>query len=187
MNATQRSLTRPQRPLTLPRPYRTSPNRLSTATSTDKKPARYDLTSIRRSRDQDIRNYLSAITAAVTTTHVMQAATEEPTTPTDNIISRFRALRNRLQPPRTHVPQATTEEPTTSTVNTLSHLRALRNRYQHPRSQETQATTEEPTTSTVSTFTRLRALRNRVLQARTQPYTILTDTWRFFPGRNSPS
>jgi hypothetical protein len=50
----------------------------------------------------------------------MQAATKEPTTFKDNIPSRLRALRNRLQQP---------EEPTTSTVNTLSLLRALRNRF----------------------------------------------------------
>jgi hypothetical protein len=45
---------------------------------------------------------------------------------------------------------------------------------------------EEPTTSTVSTFSSLRELRNRFQQARTHPTTNSTDTWRFFPGRNSP-
>jgi hypothetical protein len=45
---------------------------------------------------------------------------------------------------------------------------------------------EEPTTSTVSTFSSLREIRNRFQQARTHPTTNSTDTWRFFPGRNSP-
>jgi hypothetical protein len=88
------------------RPYRTSSNRHSTAIPrlTRNQPATTS-TNIRRSRHYDIRTYFSATTAAVTTTHAMQV-----TTPTDNIISRFRALRNRLQPPRIQVTQATTEE-----------------------------------------------------------------------------
>jgi hypothetical protein len=69
----------------------------------------------------------------------MQATTEEPITPTDNIFSRCRALLNRLQPPRTQGTQDTAEEVTSSRVSNFSSLRALRNRFQHPRSQETQA------------------------------------------------
>ena len=144
-------------------------------------------TNIRRSRYQDIRNFLSGATVAVTTTHATQTATEETIAPTDNIFSRFRAFRNRLESPRSQVTQDTAEEPISPTVNTFSSLRALRNRFQHPRSRETQAHTEEPTTSTVSTFSRLRALRNRFQPARTQPSTSSTDTYRFFPGCTSPS
>jgi hypothetical protein len=52
-------------------------------------------TNIRRSRRyHDIRNYLYGATVAVTTTQAMQAATEEPITPTYNIFFRCRALRN---------------------------------------------------------------------------------------------
>jgi hypothetical protein len=80
-------------------------------------------TSIRISRHHDIRNYLSITTAAGTSTHAMQAATEEPITPTDNIFSR-----NRFQQPRTQETQATTEEPTIFTVRTFPRLRVLRNR-----------------------------------------------------------
>jgi uncharacterized protein (DUF849 family) len=144
-------------------------------------------TNFRRSRYQDIRNYLSGATVAVTVTYATQAATEETITSTDNVLSRCRALRNRLQPPLIQGTEDTAEDPITPTVNTLSSLRALHNRFQHPRSQETQVNTEEPTTSTVSTFSRLRALRNRFQPARTHPSETSTDTWRFFPGRNSPS
>jgi hypothetical protein len=117
-------------------------------------------TNIRRSRYQDIPNFLSGATVAVTTTHAAQTATEETIAPTDNIFSRFCTLRNRLESPRSQVTQDTAEEPTSPTVNTFSSLRALCNRFQHPRSQETQAHTIEPTPSTVSTFSCLRALRN---------------------------
>jgi hypothetical protein len=145
-------------------------------------------TNIRRPRYQDIRNFLSGATVAVTTTHATQTATEESIAPTDNLLSRCRALRNRLQPPLSQVTQVTAEEPTTPTANTFSSLHhALRNRFQNTRSQETRAHTEEPTTSTVSAFSSLRALRNQFQPARTQPSTTSTNTWRFFPGRNSPS
>jgi hypothetical protein len=69
-------------------------------------------------------NFLSGATVAVTTTHATQTATEETIAPTDNLISRCRALRNRLQPPRSHVTQDTAEEPTITTANTFSSLRA---------------------------------------------------------------
>jgi hypothetical protein len=95
--ATQRPPPVPQTALDLAEPtfdsdlnrQETSPLRLQTKT--------------RRSRHHDIRNYLSGATVAVTTTQAMQAATEEPITPKDNIFSRCRALRNRLQPSRTQV------------------------------------------------------------------------------------
>jgi hypothetical protein len=145
------------------------------------------LTNIRRSIYQDIRNFLFGTTVAVPTTHVAQTATDETIAPIDNIFSRLRALRNRLEPPRSQVTQDTAKEATTPTVNTFSSHRAFRNRFQHPRSQETQAHMEEPTTSTVSTFSRLRALRNRFERARTQASTTSTETRRFFPGLYSPS
>jgi hypothetical protein len=71
--------------------------------------------------------------------------------------------------------------------NIIFRLRALRNSLKTPRIQVTQATAAEPTTSTVRNFSILRALRNQFQQARTQMTTNSTDTWRFFPGRNSPS
>ncbi len=140
----------------------------------------------RRPRYQDIRNFLSGAIGAVTT-RATQTTTEETTASSENLISRCRAIRNRLQPPRSQVTQDTTEEPTTPTANVFSSLRALRNRFQHPRSQETQENTEETTNSPVSTFSRIRAMGNQFQQARTQPSTTSTDTWRFFPGRNRPS
>jgi hypothetical protein len=108
-----------------------------------------------------------------------------PITTIDNLSSH----RNRLQPPRTHATatHATAEVPINPIDNVISYLRALRASLQTPRTQVTQATAEEPTTSTVRTFSSLRELRNRFQQARTQPNTNSTDTWRFFPGHNSPS
>ena len=61
------------------------------------------LTNIRRPRYQDFRNLLSGATVAVIITHATQTATEETIAPTDNLISRCRALCNRLQPPRSQV------------------------------------------------------------------------------------
>jgi hypothetical protein len=110
-----------------------------------------------------------------------------PITTINNLSSRRRAHRNRLQPSRTHATQATADEPINPIDNLISRCRALRSRLQTPRTQATQATAAEPTTSTVSTFSSLRALRNRFQQARTQLNTNSTDTRRFFPGRNSPS
>jgi hypothetical protein len=58
------------------------------------------LSNSRRPRYRDIRNFLSDATAAGTIMHETQTATKETTTTTDNIISRCRAIRNRIQPPR---------------------------------------------------------------------------------------
>jgi hypothetical protein len=109
-----------------------------------------------------------------------------PITIIDNLSSRCRVHRNRLQPSRTHATQATADEQINPIDNLISNYRAIRNRLQTPRTQVTQATAAEPTTSTVRTFSSLRALRNRFQQARTQPNTKSTDTWRFLPGRDSP-
>jgi hypothetical protein len=105
----------------------------------------------------------------------------------DNLSSHCRVHRNRLQPPRTQGIQATAEELINPIDNIISRCRAPRDRLQTPRPQATQATAAEPTPSTVRTSSSLRALRNRFQQARTQLTTNSTDTWRFFPGRNSPS
>jgi hypothetical protein len=104
-----------------------------------------------------------------------------PITIIDNLSSRYRAHRNRLQPPRTHSTQAAADEPINPMDNLISRFRALRNRLPPPRTQATQATAAEPTSSTVGTFSSLRALRDRFQQARTQMTTNSTDTWRFFP------
>jgi hypothetical protein len=141
------------------------------------------LTNIRRPRYQDIRNFLSKATAAVTTTDAMQNAMEETIAPTNNLISRCRAIRNRLQPPQSQATQDTAEEPTNLLLNVISRVRALRTRFHTPRTQETQATTDELTTSTDSTFSHLRALRNRSQTARTQASTHLA----VLPRRTSPS
>jgi hypothetical protein len=90
-----------------------------------------------------------------------------PITIIDNLSSRCRAHRNRLQPSRTHATQATADELINPMDNLISRCRALRNRLQTPRTQATQATAAKPTTSTVGTFSSLRALRNRFQQART--------------------
>jgi hypothetical protein len=76
-------------------------------------------TNIRRPRYQDICNFLSGTTVAVITTHATQTATEQTIASTDNLLSRCRALRNRLQPPRSQVTQDTAEEPTTPMANTF--------------------------------------------------------------------
>ena len=145
------------------------------------------LTKFRRPGYQDIRNFLHRAPAAVTTAHATQTATEETIAPTNNLIARCRAIRNRLQTPRSQATQDTAEEPTNPLENAISRMRALRARFQTPRTQETQATSEESTTSSDTTFSHLRALRNRFPTARTQPSTTSTDTWLFFPGRNSSS
>jgi hypothetical protein len=115
--------------------------------------------------------------------HSQQTAMEETIAPTNNLIAH--AIRNRLQTPRSQAIQDTAEEPTKPLEDAISRMR--RARFQTPRTQETQATTEEPTIPTDTTFSHLRALRNRFRTARTQPCTTSTDTWRFFPGRNSSS
>jgi hypothetical protein len=125
------------------------------------------LKNIRRPRYQDIRNFLPRGTAAVTTAHATQSATEETIAPTNNLISRCRAIRNRLQPPRSQATQDTAEEPTNPLENIISRMRALRTRFHTPRTQETQATTEKPTTPTDNTISPLRALGNRFQTART--------------------
>jgi hypothetical protein len=145
------------------------------------------LTNIRRPRYQDIRNFLPRATAAVTTVHATQSATEETIAPTNNLISRYRAIRNRLQTRISQATQDTAEEATNPLENVNSRIRALGARFHTPRTEETQATTEEPTTPTDTTFSHLRVLRNRFRKARTQRSTTSTDTWRFFPGRNSSS
>jgi hypothetical protein len=145
------------------------------------------LNNIRRPRYQDIRNFLSRATTAGTTVLETQPATTAPTTTTANIISRCRALRNRMQPSRAQAAQATAEASTNPLDNVIARMRALQTRFNTPRTQETQATTEEPTTPIDTTSSLLRAPRNRHQTARTQPSTTSTDTWRFFPGRTSPS
>jgi hypothetical protein len=92
------------------------------------------LTNICRPRYQDIRNFLTGATGAVTTTHATQTSTEETIAPTDTLVPRCRAIRNRLQPPQ----QTATEETIAPTVNLISRCRAIRNRLQPPRSQVTQ-------------------------------------------------
>ncbi len=77
-------------------------------------------TNIRRSRYQDIPNFLSGATVAVITTHATQTATEETIAPTENLISRCRAIRNRLLPPRSQATQDTAEEPTNLLENAIS-------------------------------------------------------------------
>jgi hypothetical protein len=109
-----------------------------------------------------------------------------PITIIDNLSSRYRAHRNRLQPSRTRATQAAADESINPMDNLISRFRALRNRLPTPRTQATQATAAEPTSSTVGTFSSLRALRNRYQQARTQMTTNSTDTWRFFPGAPQP-
>jgi hypothetical protein len=104
------------------------------------------------------------VTSWFTTVHNLrceQTIREELLAPPGNLISRCRALRNRLQSPRSQMTQDAAEEPTTTTGNSFSSHRALRNRFQHTRSQETQPHTQEPTNSTMSSFYRLDALRNR--------------------------
>jgi hypothetical protein len=100
------------------------------------------LTKFRRPGYQDIRNFLPRATAAVTTAHASQTATEETIAPTNNLIARNRAIRNRLQTPRSQATQDTAEEPTNPLENAISRMRALRARFQTPRIQETQATTK---------------------------------------------
>jgi hypothetical protein len=89
-------------------------------------------TKIRRPRYQDIRNFLSRATDAVTTAHATQTATEETIAPTNNLISRCRAIRNRLQPPRSQATQDTAEEATNPLENVISRMRALRTRFHTP-------------------------------------------------------
>jgi hypothetical protein len=144
------------------------------------------LTNIRRPRYQDIHNFLSRATAAVTTTHATQPATEETIAPTDNLISRCRANRNRLQPPRSQATQDTAEEETTTTGNTLSAFA----------SSATDFSTHK-ITGDASTHGRTDQFHHKYLlsftftaqpfsASTTQPSTSSTDTWRFFPGRISP-
>ncbi len=89
------------------------------------------LNNIRRPSYQDIRSFLSGATVAVTATHLTQTATEETIAPTDTLISRCRAIRNRLQPPRSQVTQdhfltgapvavTTTPAPPTATEETIT-------------------------------------------------------------------
>jgi hypothetical protein len=130
-------------------PRRTEVRQRPQQTRTQPAPA---LTMIRRPGYQDIRNFLPRATAAVTTAHATQTATEETIAPTNNLISRCRAIRNRLQTPRPQPTQDTAEEPTNPLENAISRMRALRARFHTPRTQETQATTEEPTTPTDTTF-----------------------------------
>jgi hypothetical protein len=144
-------------------------------------------TKFRRPGYQDVRNFLYGATAVVTTAHATQTATEEAIAPTNKLIARCRAIRNRLQTPGSQAIQDTAEEPTNPLENAISRMRALRARFHTPRTQETQATMEEPNTSTDTTLSHLRAMRYRFRTARTQPSTTSTDTWRFFPGRNSSS
>jgi hypothetical protein len=110
-----------------------------------------------------------------------------PITIIDNVSSRYRVHRNRLQPSRTHTTQAAADEPINPMDNLITRYRALRKRLQTPRTYATQATAAEPISSTIGTFSSLRALHNRFQQARTQMPTNSTDTRRFFPGRHSPS
>jgi hypothetical protein len=63
-----------------------------------------------------------------------------PITIIDNLSSRYRAHRNRLQPSRTHATQAAADEPINPMDNLISRFRALRNRLPTPRTQATQAT-----------------------------------------------
>jgi hypothetical protein len=84
------------------------------------------LTNIRRPRYQDIRNFLPRATTVVTTAHATQTANEETIAPTNNLISRCRAIRNRLQPPRSQATQDTAEESTNPLENAISRMRALR-------------------------------------------------------------
>jgi hypothetical protein len=69
-------------------------------------------TKLRRPGYQDIRSFLHRATAAVTTAHATRTATEETIAPTNNLIARGRAIRNRFQTPRSQATQDTAEEPT---------------------------------------------------------------------------
>jgi hypothetical protein len=63
------------------------------------------LSNWRRPRYRDIRNFLYRATASGTTMHETQTATEEMIAPTNYLISRCRAIRNRIQPPRSRAIQ----------------------------------------------------------------------------------
>jgi hypothetical protein len=54
------------------------------------------LTKFRSPGYQNIRNFLPRATAAVTTAHATQTVTDETIAPTNNLIARCRAIRNRL-------------------------------------------------------------------------------------------
>jgi hypothetical protein len=108
-----------------------------------------------------------------------------PITIIDNLSSRYRAHRNRLQPSRTHATQAAADEPINPMDNLISRFRALRNRLPTPRTQATQASTAaEPTSSTVGTFSSYRAMRDRFQRA-SDDYE-LNRHLAVFPGAPQP-